>query len=217
MILRAVLIGLSLFFSINTLGETIAFNSKNTVLLSYNKIKPNRVSFNADHLVIDVQGSSGPIVYPFESPKALSELTIKAKIDGNLSLKGEQGSKGSDDFRLRVGLVYEGQKTLSFIQKKIAAKWIKTLFDLAKGKAEGIKEVYFYNTYTDSKLKNKIRKHPLSKLLREEFSLHINKEGVIDQKITLNPDEKVLGLWISSDGDDTRSKFKITINKIEVK
>ncbi len=205
-----------LFFCTNVIAETIQFSKENTVLLSYGKINPNKVTFNKESLTIKVDNSSGPIVYPLPSPKKISKLVINAKIDGSLRLSGKQGGKGNDDFRLRIGLVYEGDKTLSFLQKKVAAQWIKTLFNLAKGKAKGIEEVYFYNTYSDSSLKSTTRKHPLSKLLKEDFSLRISENGEINQEIIVPSDNKVLGLWISSDGDDTASRYIVTINKIEV-
>ena len=144
------------------------------------------------------------------------ELLFKASLKGKVNYQKSQGEKGSDDFSLRVGVVYEGDKTLNFFQKAIAANWIVTLFELAP-EGTGVSQINFYNTFQDKKLRDTKREHPLSDLLIENFVADISKSDSVDVKVPLNPSKKILALWISSDGDDTSSKYEVRLSKIILK
>ena len=186
-------------------------------ILKYSKIKPNKVKFLDDKLIIDVDNSSSPLVYPFSKPLLAEEVLFSSKIEGKIDLgTKQQGEKGADDFLLRIGLVYLGTKTLGFFKRQIAADWVIHLFQLAPEGA-GIEKIRFYNIFSDKRLYGKKREHPSSDLIEENFVFENAKNGEVTGQIKTDTKSKVLALWISSDGDDTKSKFQTIISKLEIK
>ena len=216
--MKNIYIILSFLLSLNSFSieHTVKFDKELFKVLSYSSINPNEFKFRVKDLFIKVKGSASPLIYPLKDPKTFKELSFKAKLKGRVNYKGAQGEKGSDDFSLRVGVVYEGDKTLNFFQKAIAAKWIVTLFELAPN-GTGVSEINFFNTFQDKKLKDKSREHPLSDLLVENFVSDVSNSDMIDVKVPLDKNKKILALWISSDGDDTSSNFEVVLNEIKLK
>ena len=96
----------------------------------------------------------------------------------------------------------------------MAADWILKLFSLAKGD-QGVDKIHFFNVISDASLLGTSRVHPLSDLLVENFNF-TKEHSKYDLKLFPFKDKKVLGLWLSSDGDDTGAKYKVTIKNINL-
>ncbi len=185
-------------------------------ILQYSKIKPNKIEFTEEGIVIQVNGSASPLIFPLKEPLNIEEISFSLKIDGDIKLVGKtQGEKVTDDFVFRLGLVYEGDKTLNFLQRKLAANWIQRLFNLAP-KGTGVQNIQFYNVYSDDRLKGKKRQHPLSELIEENFVFKKPENGELSASFKPNQQAKVLALWISSDGDDSGSQFQVSIKEIVI-
>ena len=216
--MRCFSIFLIFLFSLSSFASehSVKFKKEFFQILSYSSIRPNEFAFKSNELIIKVDNSASPLIYPLKEAKKYKELLFKANLKGKVSYQKWQGEKGNDDFSLRVGVVYEGDKTLNFFQKAIAANWIVTLFELAP-EGTGVSQINFYNTFQDKKLRETKRKHPLSDLLIENFVADISKSDSVDVKVPLNPSKKILALWISSDGDDTSSKYEVRLSKIILK
>lgn len=201
------------------LEEVISFKEDRWQVLKYSSLKPNEVKFSSEEIELKVDSSSSPLIYPFDRAKKLKKIYASVNVQGKLKLKKEikQGEKGYDDFLFRLGLVYEGEQTLSFFKRQFAPKWVRTLFSLAP-KGTGVDHIHFYNIYSDERLKNSSRKHPQTELITEEFVSFAAATGnyEIDLPLTKNLDKKVLALWVSSDGDDTNSAYSVKIKKIKV-
>ncbi|MEC7276543.1 MAG: hypothetical protein VXV96_09495 [Bdellovibrionota bacterium] len=196
-------------------AQTIELNPKQWQQLEYKSIKANTIEVSNDRMRIKVSESASPLIYPFQKPRKLKSLTVKGKVIGKIKLKKmPQGTEGNDDFVFRVGLVTSGEKTLNFFQKAIAPKWIKELHSLSKGKAQGISRIHFYNVSSDQRILNQKRVHPLSDLIHESFHVLLQEEGSFSLNLKKEdlPNEEILALWISSDGDDTKSSFEVVID-----
>lgn len=190
-------------------------------ILEYSSIPPHDIDFSADGMTLIVRQSASPVIFPIK-PRTVSTLKVSAEITGKLNLKPRpQGDEGNDDFLLRVGLVYEGGQTLNFLQRSFAAKWIKTLFDLAP-EGTGVERIQFFNAYSDPSLADTARVHPLSDLMSEHFVTYVPQaaDGEIRKvqfEIQTKTDRRVLALWLSSDGDDTQSSFRVMFLEIELR
>lgn len=205
---------MSLIFSAE---ENILFNKESWELLTYSKIPANKVSFESKKMIINVDSSASPIIYPLQNKGKYKQLSISAKIVGKLNLGNiEQGQKGADDFRLRVGLVYQGDQTLGFFKRQIAADWILKLYSLAP-KNTGVSRIEFFNTYSHQQLMGKKRPHPLADVLKENFVLKVDESGWVKQNISIPDDENILAIWLSCDGDGTGSRFVVEINNLQLK
>ncbi len=189
-------------------------------VLEYSGIPSHEIDFTPDGMTIAVRQSASPVIFPIK-PQIITTLKVSAEISGELQLKPfRQGDKGNDDFLFRVGLVYEGEHTLNFIQRSFAANWIRVLFDLAP-KGTGVERIQFYNAYSDPLLTDTVRVHPLSKLMSEHFITYVpeaigNEFRTIQFEVQPETDRRVLALWISSDGDDTKSSFRVKIREIKL-
>jgi hypothetical protein len=210
----------TVFFAVShmALGKSLSvpFAKEGFQVLSFGNIAANTYDFSGSDLVIRVDNSAGPLIFPLSQSQSFSRLRVSAKQLGALSLKeGTQGATNHDDFTLKVGLVFAGQNRLNFLQKLLAADWIKQLYRLAPA-GTGISKIHFYTVNQDSALTGTIRQHPLSELLYEEYIGPADEQGNILFDLPIQDATEVLALWISADGDDTDSSFEIQIHSIEL-
>jgi hypothetical protein len=115
--------------------------------LTYNGIQPNTVTAQQDGLHITVRGSASPLIYRLDHPTVVTELQVVASWSGMITLPRmkTQGDEGADDFVLKLGLVEAGDQTLNWVQKRVAANWIKRLHGLAPA-GTGINRIHFLTT-----------------------------------------------------------------------
>ncbi len=185
--------------------------------LTYNGIAANRVAFTDEGMLIEVQQSASPLIFPLPEAMLPAEISVSLAFDGELNRSDvQQGEKGADDFVFRLGLVVAGDKTLNFVQRAIAADWIKKLYSMGPDGA-GIENIQFYNVYSDSRLAGQSREHPLSELMVEHFIAAQPADGELD--LTFQPEltAPVLALWISIDGDDTKSSYQVLLKNLTLK
>lgn len=193
----------------------IPLNQKaNWQVLTYDKIPANVVEFSEQGLILKVNKSASPVIYPLGQPKQVKRLQVTGQTQNQIQFKGTQGEKGFDDYLFRIGLVIQGSQTLGFAQKLIAADWVKTLFNLAP-KGLGVDHIYFLNLGSHAKHLGRVRNHPLSDLIKEEV-VAISQESNFSIDKTFEKPKKVLALWISVDGDDTNSQFTTHIKSIKL-
>jgi len=210
----AFLVNLSMIYTVA--ADLVPLNGEGWHILSYNNTPRHHVTFNEEQMQIEVKKSASPVIYPLSQPLSLKAFRVKAKISGQLSLQNiPQGDRGADDFRLRVGFVYQGDAKLDDFQIQIAPAWLRQLHALAPTGA-GISHVAFFNTWQQDHIAGSQRQHKTSLLWREQFILPLNKRGLIDLEVPLLSEQPVIGIWISSDGDDTHSCFDVLLQKLEL-
>jgi len=186
----------------------------NWQLLEYSRLKVNEVSFTREGMVVAVDQSASPIIYPLDTPKTVTRISVTGNLSNLLNLEAvTDGEQVSDDFSLKVGLVVAGDKTLNPIQKMFSAKWIRTLFDLAP-EGVGIEKIYFLNAVQHKDLLGQQRQHPLSELIFENNVWLLDKSGDFSLSYQLENSQQVIAIWLSIDGDDTRSRYTTTINSL---
>jgi hypothetical protein len=186
--------------------------------LKYNSIPANQVTELAQGLQIRIDASASPLIYVFDETQTINQVSVKGMISGLPVIPQElkQGEKGADDFPFRLGLVLEGDKTLNFVQRLIAAQWVKILFGLAP-EDTGIDHIMFLNLANQGfqPTSNILRKHPGGKgLITETYIGQIAADQDFNFSYNLRMPEKVIAFWISADGDDTGSSYALTVNSI---
>ncbi len=184
--------------------------------LRYGKIPPHTLQFSESGLEISVRRSAMPLLCPLPQPVRVNSIHVKGRIAGGIEVTPEkQGKKGYDDYSLRVGLVEPGAATLTARERRAAADWVKALFDLAPA-GRGIAKVHFLNLGVDSSEIGRTRQHPMSKLLEQEIVAAPRSDGSFEFARHFNLPMEVCAIWISADGDDTKSSFQTVINQIEL-
>jgi hypothetical protein len=184
--------------------------------LKFSSIKANEVAHSAEGLSINVDSSASPLIYKFPEIITVKHFRTTGIIKGNLIFKDKdvQGEKKTDDFQYRLGLVLKGDKRLNAFQRMVSPKWITTLFELAP-KDQGINKIEFYNIASKTNSPSwKTRTHPLSDLMSENI-IASQGEGVFDISYELSSEQKIAAIWLSSDGDQTSSKYNVVIKSID--
>lgn len=186
---------------------------KNWESVSYDGIKPNSYSQSSDGLKIKVDKSSSPLVLKLNAPKQVSAIKIRAKLEGSINYQASPGSKSSDDFPLRLGLITKGKNNLNFFQRSFAPNWVIKLSKLGEeyGGFGRIQTYLFYLTPPDFSE----REHPLSEYFYE-IKAEPFKSNELDAKIALDAPLEVIGIWLSSDGDDTKSSFTVSLLELRL-
>lgn len=185
--------------------------------LAFGQIPQNAASIKNEAMHIQVDRSSSPLIYRLDVPFKVKGFRIKASWNGRLNIPGSliQGDDGADDFVLKFGLVEAGETKLSWLQRRIAPKWVLRLHELASG-AGGVKRVNFYSTTLQRNQLGKQRQHPLNEMLHEERIQYLSMPGPFELAKTFENPIETLGLWIASDGDNTGSEFELIIHSIEL-
>ncbi len=186
--------------------------------LEFSRIPANKVEFSQEKgLNIAVNSSASPLIFPLPEVKKLSAVEVKGEFQGQVKLKeGQvQGDGAADDYIFRLGLVLKGEQRLNFVQRRIAAKWIRTLFDLAPPNM-GVDHILFLNVGQMDEQVGRKRAHPLSDLLKEHVVWKHNGDGPFEYRHEFDQPVEVVALWLSSDGDDTKSSFKVNLSEIRL-
>lgn len=187
-------------------------------ILKYSKIPANQVEFKQQQMHIKVRSSAGPLVHKLQvsgdanAPKKLQAFRLKLSKIGNLKAE----SKFPEDSYLRIGLIKKGSKRLGWMQKKLAADWVLKLYDLAP-KNSGIERIIFYNINSSKLNLKESRLHPKSDLIFETpIAYWPELQESFEMEFKLPEATEVLAIWLSSDGDNTKSDFDLVIHSIEL-
>lgn len=182
--------------------------------VNYSKITPNKITNTNNSLEITINNSSSALVFSFDHPVLIKNLKLKARMKGSINYHDlTPGDEGADDFPLRIGLILKGENTLNFFQKSLAPNWLIELDKLAteKGGLDKIHSLVFYTNRPSFQS----REHPLSSYFFEEVTGSFTN-SLLELTTSPNIKKEAIGIWMSADGDDTKSSFKVTIDNIEI-
>jgi hypothetical protein len=182
-------------------------------VLRYSGIRPHAVRFGDFGMRIDVNSSAAPLIHALDAPRRVRRLEVTGRIDGSLqTTSAEQGRQGHDDYTLRVGLVEVGTKRPGWFERQFAPAWVKRLFELAPPDL-GIAGIRFYNLGLAASQVGDSRQHPASDLIQELIVGVPEPDGTFTMAVDLDRPVETAAIWISSDGDDTRSRFIVTLEQ----
>jgi hypothetical protein len=189
----------------------------NWQVLQYSRLPPHRIRFSGAGLEMRVDGSAMPLIHPLPRPVRVRSFRVRGRIEGMLRVPAErQGEENFDDYAFRLGLVEPGERSLNFVQRQFAAAWVRKLFELAP-KGGGISRIHFFNLGTHENQIGRQRQHPLSDLILEQVVAVPGPDGRFDLVHTLERPLETIAIWLSSDGDDTGSKFTVLVEEIELR
>lgn len=218
---RAHIAGVALAFCATTAAAQPAVvlplaEGTNWQILQYGKIPAHKVQFSKAGLEMAVERSAMPLVYPLSKPFTTKRIRVKGRVEGALTIApGRQGEEGFDDYVFRVGLVEPGSRTLGSLQRRFVADWVRKLYQLAPP-GSGISGIHFFNVGVEKAHLNRKRQHPLSDLIREEVVALARADGRFDFEHGLAQPLQTLAVWLSADGDDTKSSFTVRVERIEL-
>jgi hypothetical protein len=184
--------------------------------INFDKIPANKVTFEKS-LSIEVNESSSFLVFPLQKLQKVESFEIKGSYSGGLSLPEgkEQGYDKADDFVMKFGFILPGEEQLTGLKKWLAPKWVKKVYAMAP-KDQGLDHLELFAITEQEKMIGKKRIHPASDFFHEEYAYLLKDKGEFIFKKKLEKPIETLALWLSSDGDNSKSRFKIKIDEIKV-
>jgi len=186
----------------------------NWQLLEYRNLPANQVEFLDRGMMVSVDQSASPVVYPLEETTRVARISVSGELMNLLDVRpGSQGLEGEDDFSLRIGLVLAGDRRLNFIERMISPGWVKTLHSLAPEGA-GIDRIVFLNAVQHQSQLGQQRQHPRSDLIYERNVWVLDRSGPFELHHELESPYDVVGIWLSLDGDDSRSTYSMLISSL---
>jgi hypothetical protein len=186
-------------------------------VLRYRGIAPHVVAFGAEGLRVEVNASAAPIVYPLDSPQWVRGLRAEGRIVGSVRTDAQrQGQRGADDYALRVGLVEVGTRRPGWLERTMAPAWVQRLFALAPPQL-GVAGIRFFNVALSPSQVGQSRQHPASALISERVVTAPDASGRFTMAVDLEAPIESAAIWISVDGDDTRSRFTLTLARLELR
>jgi hypothetical protein len=179
--------------------------------ISFEKIPSTKYSEEAGIINAEVASSSSFLLKPFSEVKNIKKVQWRWKVTGDLNVKSfdELKSKSGDDALFRIGLIKAGSApTVPFF----APSWIKAIRDHMKlpgaemqylvSGGPAAKGAKWVSPYTDSMNLLQVESTP------EESGWHLAQHSFSDSL-------KVVGLWLMADGDNTKSKFSVSVKDLE--
>ena len=183
----------------------------------FSRIPGNEISATINGLLVRVKRSASPLIYPLKSAIKVKSFKVSGEFRGlpRFSDISKQGEKGADDYALRVGLIIPGEKRLAGVKKLLASQWVRHLYSQVP-KGTGLDHIHFFNITQNPSQVGKTREHPASDLMREDFFALAEKKGPFTYEFTLKQPLEAVAVWISIDGDDTKSEYDVLISNLEL-
>ncbi len=184
--------------------------------IQFDKIPANIVTFSKV-LEIEVNESSSFLVFPLGREREVESFEIKGRYLGGLKLPegSEQGYGKADDFGLKFGFILPGKEKLTGVKKWLAPKWVKNVYAMAP-KDQGLKHLELFAATSQKNMLGKKRVHPASDFFHEEYAFELPQSGEFTFSKKLDAPLRTLALWLSSDGDNSKSRFKMEITSLKV-
>jgi len=179
---------------------------------NYSGMKKNELAFTPEALVIRVDSSSSPLLRALPSTTKVKKLEVEATADAlpHLDATKPEGEKGNDDYVLRVGLITEGDYRPSWAERIFAPRWILNLLELTPDNA-GLGKIHFFNV---SQRDGGTEPHANGARMENRTVKKVSAPGDLSFTTTIDPALPVAAVWLHADGDDTKSKFSVTIKKV---
>jgi hypothetical protein len=177
--------------------------------IQFGKIKANLITYPKNQISIQVNKSSSFLVHPLNEEILISEISISGSTSGDIE-------KSLEDSLLKIGLIVPGSKRLSGPKSWFAKKWIKKVYKLAP-KGKGLDHLEMFVATTNKETIGSNRVHPASDFFTENFVFEIKKNKEFKLTHKLKTKVKTMALWLSADGDNTKSKFQTVIKSLELK
>lgn len=203
---------LEIFLNIRTTCKNVLFSIilipvTNTGIffdLEYSKLTPNKVLIEKD-ITVQVASSASPLFVKIDPARPIKEI----KASGVISIQ-EKITLNQEDSYFQLGVIYQGDYRPNFITKKFLPEWLLKVLDMNKD--VGIGQIDFHEA-----------SYPGEEVDREDsirsIKMTFKTQGMVDSngkfQLSIKPrKENIIGLWLRSDGDDSKAKFSVKVTSL---
>ncbi len=187
------------------IADPFDFSNPTPEEISFSDIPKTEYKLQPNSYQANVNKSSSVLLYPFSSPKRISTVSITWRTEGTINIPSselEQSKKG-DDAQIRLGLILSGPTP--FVPF-FAPAWVKKVQKVLKMPTNHM----IYLIAGAKTADGKEWENPYSGSITN-ISMHNMKtdQGWTTSQYKAKSPHEVVGIWMHSDGDDTKSSFKI--------
>lgn len=183
--------------------------------LKFGDKKQNKIALVENGLEIQVKESSSPLVYELPKTVQLESFVASAKTDKPLQSAGNTPMdwEKADDAALRIGVVTQGDRKFSWFKRLFIPSWLTTILEMNNN--EGFGEILFFMA-AQAPVQDKAMRHPEYEFVSQQVVTQLKKPGPFLIKHSWEQSIPIFGIWVQSDGDDTKSSFITTLEKLEL-
>ena len=189
----------------------VEFKKDTFKYVNFSDIPETTYTFENGVLEAKVKKSSSFLLLPFAQIKQVKSVQFEWQRSGEIKKRSaeDEKSKKADDFYFRLGLIISGEAP--FIPF-FAPAWVKSIREYAKLPSDHIK----YLVVGTSSKPNSSWVSPYSDSM-DYISLESTKAGDWESvKYDFDTTQKVVGLWLMSDGDNSDSTFEVKVRNLNL-
>ena len=175
----------------------------NFLELKYSAL-PRNVVYLDKVIIIEVDRSASPLLYKLDDKSKYPRIIV----DGNVDIQ-QPINPLVDDSYFQIGIIYEGNKIIDRLTRKLLPPLIKNVLTISPN---GASEIDFLDVSSDRELDWKQQIMQI-KLTYKTVTRLIDGKFEIQSQLK---EKNIVGLWFRSDGDDSGGKFKVTVNNLRL-
>lgn len=179
--------------------------------ISFDGIRPTVYRNEDSALVARVSESSSILMKAFERIEKVSFVSIEWKSTGDLKIKNfeHQISKDGDDAKFRIGLILSGHAP---VIPFFAPTWVKKTKDILKLPSD--KMIYLVLGAEAGKRWKSPYSGSIESIALANTAM---KDGWYKSEFKFEERKQLVGVWLFSDGDNTKSSFVTKVRKLEIR
>lgn len=197
--------------SLACVAEPVPLHESGFEHIHFRRIQPNAVSFEQDSIRFDVNRSASFLLLAFDDIKTVRTVSFEWKADGmlNKSSAAQEKTRKGDDAWLRVGLVISGEPDL--VPEPLLPRWVIKVRDSLRHTSDRM--IYLVPNALNSP----------GETWRSPFSDNITMisvgsvqeaDGWHSVRYRLDQPQRIVGLWLMADGDNTGSVFTSRLRRL---
>ncbi len=200
-----------LLFASVALPLPVKESSPQWKIYRYDDLPPNHFEFGPQGLRVGVDKSVSPLVYVFPQRTTVKGFRLEADFRG-LPIRADSKRDDYDDKALRVGVIVPGRLKPTFLERMIMPKWTNDLIQSVS--AEGLEKIYYFSLAT-ANTKN-LSRVVYSRFHEEKVVDVLAAPGPYDKTIDFGRSFEAAAVWLSIDGDDTKSSYEVLIKRLDL-
>ncbi len=205
-------ISVPLALSIAALGAAADWHA-----LQFRRIPPIQHHVKNDQITLEVKTSAGGLVRRLPRGTRVKSLVVTGSVRGELEVdENRLWERGHEDAYLRVGLIVQGGRSLSTLERLMAPAWICTMDDVLCADGSAPSAIRNHLLVPHASWIGKQRPNPNMKQLMDHIVATPGADGRFKMRVDLPEALDLVGLWLMADGDDSGSSFTVLVDSLEL-
>jgi len=183
--------------------------------MAFRDIRPNEVRFTDNGLVIEVKGSGSPLIYKLPPGTLVTIVEWSGYVSSMPKpVASAEEEYERDDYALRIGLIVEGTDGPGWVERMFAPRW---LLDALRQIGERPFSHVEFLALAQRIPVGERRQSPGSKYVSQEVVGQLAIAGGFQISHDMRATLPVSGIWVHADGDNSESRFLVTLKNLKIR